>query len=264
MYHRRVAPTVESLHVKKVPVVIPSYAQRQTPVVRARRRPAEGTYFLVKRLLDLGATILILILSAPLWIAIAIAIKATSPGPVLFRQERIGARRVRDGRRNAWEPTSFTMYKFRSMKLGVAADPHRAFTEAFIRGDTDAMTRLNKGATMFKLVDDDRVTRVGTFLRRTSLDELPQLINVLTGEMSLVGPRPALPYEVELYKPWHMRRLTAPPGITGLWQVVGRSTVTFDEMVELDIRYVVRRSIALDLWILFQTPLAVLRRRGAA
>jgi lipopolysaccharide/colanic/teichoic acid biosynthesis glycosyltransferase len=237
-----------------------SFVSRSSLVARIR----DDIYFALKRLLDLTVTFLITLVSAPLWALVALAIALTSRGPVLYRQERVGARRVRTSDGMVWQPTRFIMYKFRSMRSGVASDPHRAFTTAFIRGDGDEMARLNGGERLFKLVDDDRVTHVGAFLRRTSLDELPQLLNVMKGEMSLVGPRPAMPYEVEHYEPWHMRRFAAPAGITGLWQVEGRSTVTFDEMVELDVTYIKRRSFALDLWILARTPLAVLRRRGAA
>jgi lipopolysaccharide/colanic/teichoic acid biosynthesis glycosyltransferase len=246
--------------VKRVPSVS-SYSVTRSSFLASLR---EETYFTTKRLLDLTVTFLMALLSAPVWLAAALAVRMTSPGPILYRQERVGARRVRRRGAAAWEPMRFTMYKFRSMRTDVTSDPHRAFTAAFIRGDSDEMARLNGGERLFKLVDDDRVTRVGAFLRRTSLDELPQLLNVLKGEMSLVGPRPAMPYEVEHYAPWHMRRFAAPAGVSGYWQVKGRSTVTFDEMVELDVAYIERRSLLLDLWILAVTPLAVLRRRGAA
>jgi lipopolysaccharide/colanic/teichoic acid biosynthesis glycosyltransferase len=221
-------------------------------------------YFALKRLMDVAISIVAIVLTAPVWIVAALAVALTSPGPVIYAQERIGARRVRRDGTWHWEPARFTMYKFRSMRTGVASDPHRAFTEAYIRGDAEAMARLNGGDRLFKMVHDDRVTRVGAILRKTSLDELPQLLNVIRGEMSLVGPRPALPYEVELYEPRHLRRFAAMPGITGYWQVYGRSTVTFDSMVDLDVEYIERRSLGLDLRILAITPLAVLRRRGAA
>jgi lipopolysaccharide/colanic/teichoic acid biosynthesis glycosyltransferase len=217
-----------------------------------------------KRILDVSVSLVTIVALAPVWAAAAAAVALTSPGPVLHAQQRVGGRFVRRSGHVKWEPRTFTMYKFRSMHTGSTSDPHRAFTEAFIRGDTEEMARLNGGDRTFKMVRDDRVTKVGAFLRRSSLDELPQLLNVLKGDMSLVGPRPAMPYEVEQYQPWHMKRFDAPAGITGYWQVRGRSTVTFDEMVELDLTYVDRRSLALDLWILASTPLAVLRRRGAA
>jgi lipopolysaccharide/colanic/teichoic acid biosynthesis glycosyltransferase len=238
------------------------------PFVARTHRGAASTdprsYFILKRVFDVTVAFLTLLLTVPLWSIAALAVRLTSPGPVLYAQRRVGATRVRRGGTARWEPTTFTMYKFRSMRSGAAAHPHQAFTAAFIRGDTTAMAALNGGSELYKLVDDDRVTPVGAFLRRTSLDELPQLINVLRGEMSLVGPRPAMPYEVEHYAPWHMRRFAAPPGITGYWQVYGRSTVSFDQMVEMDIAYIERRSFLFDLWILAATPAAVLRRRGAA
>jgi lipopolysaccharide/colanic/teichoic acid biosynthesis glycosyltransferase len=225
---------------------------------------ASEASFLAKRAIDLIVAVLTIVVTSPVWIAVALAIALTSPGPVLYAQERVGGRRVRRRGRVVWERATFTMYKFRSMRTGAASDPHRAFTEAYIRGDVEEMARLNGGHRLFKMVRDDRVTMVGAFLRRTSLDELPQLLNVLKGEMSLVGPRPAMPYEVEQYAPWHMRRFDALPGITGYWQVLGRSTVSFDAMVELDVEYIDRRSLGLDLWILAATPLAVAQRRGAA
>jgi lipopolysaccharide/colanic/teichoic acid biosynthesis glycosyltransferase len=181
-------------------------------------------------------------------------IKLTSKGPVLFRQKRVG----QYGR-------TFTFLKFRSMKVHNDHTIHKEYVTQFI---TSQLSQRHNGQdakpVIYKLTGDPRVTRVGKFLRRTSLDELPQFLNVLTGEMSLVGPRPPVPYEFGAYDIWHRQRmLAAKPGITGLWQVQGRSRVTFDEMVRLDLRYAKTASFWLDVAILLQTPRAVLTAAGA-
>jgi lipopolysaccharide/colanic/teichoic acid biosynthesis glycosyltransferase len=170
---------------------------------------------------------------------------------VLFRQTRCG----RYGR-------PFTMFKFRTMRVGVSDQVHRAYVHALIEGKA-APNGANGRPQVFKLVGDDRVTRVGRFLRASSLDELPNLLNVLGGTMSLVGPRPPLPYEVERYKRDHVGRLRVKPGMTGLWQVNGRNALSFEEMVRLDLEYVARQSFWLDLAILLRTPLALIRSRGS-
>jgi exopolysaccharide biosynthesis polyprenyl glycosylphosphotransferase len=218
------------------------------PVVDLGRPGITGRRRVLKRVFDIVAVALSLLLIAPLLLLIALAIKLESRGPVLFRQERVGER----GR-------PFTMYKFRSMRAGADPAPHRAHVERLIAGNLDP---AQLGGDL-KLARDPRVTRVGRLLRRTSLDELPQLFNVLIGDMSLVGPRPPIAYEVALYQDWHRRRLDAPPGISGLWQVKGRNRVSFDEMVRLDLEYIEKQSLWLDLQILAQTPLAVLSGRGA-
>lgn len=216
----------------------------------------------LKRTMDLSLTVVGLVMIAPLLLAIAFLVAVTSPGPVLFRQRRIGGRLVvRDGQ-PTWESFTFTMYKFRSMVQDAPEVSHRTYVEAFIRGDENAMATQDPGGKMFKLQHDPRLTRVGALLRKSSLDELPQLLNVLRGEMSLVGPRPALEYEVQHYEKWHMRRFESLSGITGWWQVIGRSRVSFDRMVALDLEYIQRRSIVMDLKILFMTVGAVFR--GAA
>jgi exopolysaccharide biosynthesis polyprenyl glycosylphosphotransferase len=194
----------------------------------------------LKRITDLALTGAGLLVIWPLLVAIALAIKLDSPGPVLYRQQRVG----KDGR-------LFDMFKFRSMFRD--AEKRRAELSA----DNEAVGPL------FKIRNDPRVTRVGRFLRRTSLDELPQLLNVLRGEMSLVGPRPPLPTEVEVYEEWHLGRLRAVPGMTGLWQVSGRSEVSFHDMVRLDLHYIRNWSLSLDLEILWRTVPAVLANRGA-
>lgn len=185
---------------------------------------------------------------------IATLVKLGTRGPVLFRQVRIG-----------YLAEPFTMLKFRSMYTAADDKVHQDYISSFIRGDTNGTPGSNSQRNgLFKLTNDRRITPIGHLLRKTSLDELPQLWNVLRGDMSLVGPRPPLPYELEQYAPWHRCRvLEAMPGITGLWQVKGRSRTTFDEMVRLDLQYVRTRSLWADIKILAATPRAVLSGRGA-
>lgn len=203
----------------------------------------------IKRLIDLlGATFLLILLS-PLLIVIAAAVKATSKGPALFRQARIG----QYGRR-------FTFFKFRSMYVDCASKVHQEFTSRLIAGTAELVKPDGKSEGVFKLANDSRITPLGKFLRRSSLDELPQLLNVIAGDMSLVGPRPPLLYELAVYQTWHRRRLLlVKPGITGLWQVKGRSRVTFEDMVRLDLRYATAWSLWLDIKILLLTPGAVIK-----
>ena len=206
----------------------------------------------LKRFMDVTGSALALVLFAPLFLIIAMAIKLTSDGPVFFRQRRVGQHGV-----------PFVFLKFRSMYTGNNASNHKEYVQKLIAGKAERHSNGN-GEGVFKLTHDPRVTRVGAFLRRSSLDELPQFVNVLKGEMSLVGPRPPVPYEVEAYDLWHRRRLLeAKPGITGLWQVSGRSRVTFDEMVRLDLRYARTCSPWLDIKILVRTPAAVMFGEGA-
>jgi exopolysaccharide biosynthesis polyprenyl glycosylphosphotransferase len=207
-------------------------------------------YLVVKRLLDLVVAALLLLVLAPLLLCCALAVRLDSPGPILFRQQRVGER-----------GKVFTMLKFRSMTANVDPTPHREYVTAFIQGK--ATPQETERAKLFKLGNDRRITRVGRILRRTSLDELPQLWNVLRGEMSLVGPRPPILYELEHYQPAHLQRLAVKPGMTGLWQVSGRSQTTFEEMVALDLDYIRRRSLGLDLQILLRTIPVVLSRQGA-
>lgn len=203
----------------------------------------------LKRMIDITASLLGLIVLSPLFAGIAIVIKLTSKGPVFYRQERVG----QFGRR-------FVFLKFRSMFINNDPSIHKEFVKNLICLEANG----GNDDCVFKIQDDPRVTPVGRFLRKTSLDELPQFINVLTGEMSLVGPRPPIPYELEFYSTWHRRRiLEMKPGITGLWQVKGRSSTTFDDMVRLDIRYHTQWSLLLDFMLLLQTPMAVLKGKGA-
>jgi len=207
----------------------------------------------MKRAMDVVGSLLLLIVFSPVFAVIAAAVKLTSRGPVLFRQQRIGE-----------HGTAFTFLKFRSMYVNNDASQHKEYVRKLIAGQAIKHPTNGNGEAIFKLTNDPRITPVGNFLRRTSLDELPQFINVLRGEMSLVGPRPPVPYEVEAYATWHRRRLLeAKPGITGLWQVQGRSRVGFDDMVRLDLRYARNCSPWLDLKILVQTPKAVIAGNGA-
>jgi len=216
-------------------------------------------YQAVKRILDFVIALTLLVILSPLFLVIALCIKLDSPGPVIFSQKRVG--RTEGGNRD--EPTQFTFYKFRSMRQDAGSEVHRQYVQSFINGNQRFVAECQQNQAVYKLEKDQRVTRFGRFIRKTSLDELPQLVNVLKGDMSLVGPRPALPYEVEQYKPWHYRRLEIIPGITGLWQVEARSTVPFNEMVNLDIQYAEHQSLWLDLKILLQTIPTVLSGRGA-
>ena len=207
----------------------------------------------MKRGMDVLGSLLLLIVLSPVFFVVAAAIKLTSRGPVLFRQQRIGE-----------HGTAFTFLKFRSMYVNNDSSQHKEYVRQLIAGQAVKHPTNGTGEAIFKLTNDPRITSVGNFLRRTSLDELPQFLNVLQGDMSLVGPRPPVPYEVEAYATWHRRRLLeAKPGITGLWQVQGRSRVGFDDMVRLDLRYARNCSPWLDLKILLQTPKAVIAGNGA-
>lgn len=208
---------------------------------------------IVKRTVDLVGSATALILCSPLFLFIALAVKLTSKGPVFYRQQRVG----RYGQ-------TFTFLKFRSMFVNNDCNVHKEFVTRLIASTPGETKQSANGEGVFKLTGDKRITRVGGLLRRMSLDELPQFLNVLKGEMSLVGPRPPIPYELAAYQTWHRQRLLAvKPGITGLWQVMGRSSVRFDEMVRLDLRYASTWTPWLDLKILLRTPGAVIRGSGA-
>ena len=227
---------------------------------------ARPVYYFLKRALDLTLSVLTLLLIWPLLLVIMICVKLDSAGPAFFCQKRIGVQRHRVHGKVYWKQVYFTCYKFRSMRTDADQSLHRQFVEAYIAGDDAQMASVQpskNGKTKYKLNGDPRVTRVGQFLRKTSLDELPQLWNVLMGDLSLVGPRPAIPYEVEKYSVRHLQRLHAYQGMTGLWQVKGRGDLGFNEMVELDIEYVESQSFWMDLKILLGTVPAVLLNRGA-
>jgi lipopolysaccharide/colanic/teichoic acid biosynthesis glycosyltransferase len=207
-------------------------------------------YEVVKRGIDLLVAGAALAALAPVMIGVGIAIRATSRGPALFRQERVGLAETR-----------FVCFKFRTMSVDNDDRIHREYVERLLTEDQPP----DGGADgVYKLTSDPRVTPIGRVLRRTSLDELPQLVNVLRGEMSLVGPRPSLPWEVELFESRHRRRAEVKPGITGLWQVSGRSRVGVRQALDLDVEYVRRRSLRLDVEILLRTVVVVLRGSEAA
>jgi len=229
----------------------------ELPLMRVRQDPAAGDGVSAsKRAFDVAAAATALVLFSPLIVVIALAVRGSSPGPVFFRQNRIGLR----GR-------PFELLKFRSMIDGSDSAPHREITSRFIQGQGASGVGLgymdNDGRPLYKLADDDRVAPIGRFLRKYSLDELPQFWNVLKGDMSMVGPRPALEYEVVAYKAWHRRRLELTPGLSGLWQIAGRARVGFDEMVFQDIIYGYNQSVLTDVSICLWTVPAVLTGRGA-
>jgi lipopolysaccharide/colanic/teichoic acid biosynthesis glycosyltransferase len=208
---------------------------------------------IVKRSMDIAGSLFALILASPLFVIVAVIIKLTSTGPVLFRQERIG----QHGRR-------FTFLKFRSMYFTNDHSIHKEYVKRLISGAIGPEEEQGRAPEVYKLTNDPRITPFGRFLRKTSLDEIPQFLNVLTGSMSLVGPRPPVPYEFECYEMWHKQRLVAvKPGITGPWQVGGRSRTTFDEMVRMDLKYANSWTPWRDLKILLRTPRAVLSGEGA-
>lgn len=221
------------------PSSAPVYLATEHPAVRSR----------VKRAIDIAGAAALLALTSPLLLLSAILIRLDSRGPVLHLQERCG----RGGRR-------FTCLKLRTMRHGSDEGPHRRYVQGLVTGRSE--TRSENG--VFKLAADDRVTRVGALLRRTSIDELPQLWNVLVGDMSLVGPRPPLPYEVELYDERQHRRLTVKPGLTGLWQVSGRNQLSYRDMCELDLEYIRTWTHGLDVRILLRTLPVVLLNSGRA
>lgn len=218
----------------------------------SQRDETRKSFRVTKRMMDIALSFLSLVLLAPVFLIIAAAIKMTSKGPVFFRQRRMGQ-----------YGKSFVFLKFRSMYVNNDAGVHREYVKQLIAGKA-AKNSDGNGEGVYKLTKDPRITTVGAFLRKTSLDEIPQFLNVLKGEMSLVGPRPPVPYEVEAYDIWHRRRLLeAKPGITGLWQVCGRSRVKFDDMVRLDLHYARTWSPWMDIKILARTPGAVVLGEGA-
>jgi exopolysaccharide biosynthesis polyprenyl glycosylphosphotransferase len=211
------------------------------PMVTLFRSPLSNGARLIKRASDLLVATVALTILAPLWLLIAIMIKLDSMGPVFYKQERVGM----DGR-------VFLFFKFRSMQVGSDDATHREYQRAYISGRADSNLG-DDDRPVFKLRADERITRMGKLLRQTSLDELPQLFNVMRGDMSVVGPRPPIPYEVESYQLWHRKRLDMKPGITGLWQVSGRNRLPFDEMVRMDLYYIENWSLWLDMKIILQT-----------
>jgi lipopolysaccharide/colanic/teichoic acid biosynthesis glycosyltransferase len=208
----------------------------------------------LRRCFDVALAGLALVLLAPVLIAVAVAVRLDSRGSALFRQRRVG-----------FHEREFTLYKFRSMRLDADPRGHQEYVTALIKGsDETGPSPDGDGKDLYKLAVDNRITPVGRWIRKWSLDELPQLFNVVLGHMTLVGPRPAIPYEVAEYPTWYLERFSVKPGLTGYWQVSGRSERTYEEMVRLDIEYAERRSLGLDLSILIKTPWIVLTRKGAA
>lgn len=220
------------------------------PMVSAGRSYEDGFNTILKRAFDIVGSLIGFIVFSPFFLILALLIKLDSPGPVFFRQVRLG----KDGKK-------FTFFKFRSMFMDNDDKLHREYLKQYINNGKGADNGGSEG--VYKIVDDPRVTRIGKFLRSTSLDELPQFINVLKGDMSLVGPRPCLPYEYEEYNPWHKKRMRVLPGLTGLWQVSGRSSVVFDDMVVLDLYYIENMSPWFDLQIVLKTIPVILFKRGA-
>ena len=221
----------------------------------ARNNSSKAFARSVKRVMDILGSLGIIIVASPVFLGIALAIKLTSKGPILFRQERVG----QYGKR-------FTFLKFRSMFTKCDEKVHKDYVQKFIKNQACYKTSGDNGDgrdAVYKVVDDPRITSIGRFIRKTSLDELPQCFNVLKGDMSLVGPRPPIAYELECYDVWHRRRiLEMKPGITGLWQVKGRSSTNFDEMVRLDLQYTREWSLWLDIKILLLTPYVALAGKG--
>jgi exopolysaccharide biosynthesis polyprenyl glycosylphosphotransferase len=251
-YHRKIMAIMaqcerENVQARIVPDLFQMTISRMAiaevagiPLIGVKQVRASTFNLILKRVVDVVFSLSVLVFAAPLMGLIALAIKLASPGPILFRQDRVG---------KGGKP--FTLYKFRSMNIGAEEQK-------------ELLRDLNEAdGPIFKIKEDPRVTRLGRWLRRLSLDELPQFYNVLRGDMSIIGPRPPLPEEVTGYQPWHMRRLEIAPGITGLWQVSGRSELPFDEMALLDIHYIEQWSPALDLKILLRTIPTVLFGDGA-
>jgi lipopolysaccharide/colanic/teichoic acid biosynthesis glycosyltransferase len=240
------ALTKDSAHgfVPSEPTFVRHIAQH-TVEVRGTTRLI-GANLVLKRLFDIGLTLPLLVVFAPFMLIVAALIKLSSRGPVFHVQQRVGYR----GRK-------FTFFKFRSMHVNNDDQIHREYVKRWIKEGAACAVEA-EGKKLHKLVNDPRVFAFGRFIRKYSIDELPQLLNVLRGDMSLIGPRPALPYEVDVYADWHRRRFDAPPGITGLWQVSGRNRLTFDEMVKLDIQYLENWTLGGDLRILLRTARVVL------
>ena len=219
------------------------------PMIRLGSQKNSWFFSKIKYSLDALVTLPIFLVQLPIFLTIAAAIKMTSKGPVFYRATAIG----KNGQ-------PFTMYKFRSMRQGSDHTTHKQFVTQMIKGE---LTNDGDNSKVLKITNDDRITPIGRLIRKYSLDELPQLINVLKGDMSLIGPRPCLPYEFEAYDDWHKKRAAIRPGISGLWQVTGRSEVSFEDMILLDLYYIYNRSLSLDVSILFETLFVVIHKKGA-
>jgi len=225
-----------------------------------------ASYHVIKRTLDLVVASLAILLLSPLLVAIAVAIKVSSRGPVIFAQERARGRRSKGPDGWVWQIEPFTLYKFRTMTVDADHAIHKDYMAAYLSGDEERLRALRPGRKQgdsYRPANDPRVTRVGSLLRKFSLDELPQLWNVLRSDMSLVGPRPPLPYEVTMYQERHLDRLASRPGLTGWAQICGRTAIGFEDVVRRDLEYIARRSIWFDLKILLLTVPAVVSGKGA-
>jgi len=220
--------------------------RKTLPLRAARRRGAS----VLRRVVDVVFALTLILLLSPILVGVAIAVRWDSRGSALFKQRRVGYRE-----------REFTLFKFRSMRVDADPRGHREYVTALINGEESKPDGGREN--LYKLAVDNRITPVGRWIRQWSLDELPQLFNVVRGDMTLVGPRPAIPYEVVEYPHWYRERFSVKPGLTGYWQVSGRSERTYEEMVRLDIEYAERRSLGLDLLILLKTPWVVLSRKGA-
>ena len=260
-----------------------STVREREPVAYRSKETGRRAYYVAKRVMDVTIASCLLLALSPLMFLVGLAIYVYSPGPIFFKQDRVGAKRITNSGIVAWKPVTFQCYKFRTMRLNADPSIHQAYIKALIENNQAQMQAVQNAATRprgsvtdenrivsenaptlpRKLIEDARVIKPGRIVRKFSLDELPQLWNVLHGDMSLVGPRPAIPYEVEMYKPWHMRRLEAQPGLSGLQQITARNSVDFDEQVKLDIQYIENQSIWLDLKIAIKTPLAIISAKGA-
>jgi exopolysaccharide biosynthesis polyprenyl glycosylphosphotransferase len=239
----RIAPNLSNALPRKTEIDQIGYL----PMIHLFREPLSSTARIIKRSSDILIALLFLVLLSPVYLVIAALIKLKTGGPIIYRQERVGM----DGR-------IFNCYKFRTMNAHSNDATHRDFQQRFINGE-QATNNGDSERPIYKLLDDPRITPIGRVLRRWSLDELPQAFNVLRGEMSIVGPRPPIPYEVEAYDLWHRKRLDMKPGMTGLWQVSGRNRLTFEEMVWLDLFYIENWSLLLDLRIILRTLPVILR-----
>lgn len=232
--------------------------------VEAFGRSQRYAYYLFKRIFDLITAILLIIILSPLFVLVALGILIYSPGPIFFIQRRVGSKSKLINGHYQWQKVEFDCYKFRTMKINADPSTHKAYVQALIENDQERMDAIQGETTETrKLIHDPRITRPGAFLRKFSLDELPQLWNVLKGDMSLVGPRPAIPYELEFFKPWHFQRFEAKPGITGLQQVNARCNIEFDQQIAYDLDYIKNQSLWLDIRIILKTPLVVITTKGA-
>lgn len=241
----RMAPPLHDLFLKGIETVVAG----DLPLIGVRGTRICGWKFAMKRALDFVGTLLLMVLLSPIMVAVAIAVKLSSPGPIFYRQRRVG-----------YHGREFSMLKFRSMRENSDESIHKKYVQRYINGTAEVQGGQQK---IFKLVNDSRVTTVGKWIRKSSLDELPQLFNVLAGQMSLIGPRPPLLYELDAYRATHLRRLEVLPGISGLWQVSGRNRTSFERMVELDMHYIENWSLAMDVEIFFRTISTVVFPRAA-